>query len=138
MAIALLAASCAGSDDAVPGVDLPGEDVVTVDVPTDEPEVVADVGAADIPAAEDRGAPEADAEDVAPAPDVPELPPLRTLAKGFHVPLEPPAPGETFSVIMASDPQLWWNFERGRSGLDDDEVEEQNRRHVAMRQAAAP
>ena len=99
----------------------------TVDGGPDVPDVFGDTTDAD--ATPDRP----DAQDAQDAPEagVPPLPPLQTLAEGFHVPLEPPPAGAPFAVIMASDPQLWWNFANGQSGLSDEEVEEQNRRHVA-------
>ncbi len=76
---------------------------------------------------EDAGPP----EEVGPPPwiDVPRT----SLAEGFHVPLAPPEEGASFSIIMASDPQLWWNSIDGVSGDDvitDAMVEVQNQLHV--------
>lgn len=72
-------------------------------------------------------------EDDGAAMDVPlepELPPLTTLAEGFHVPLVLPGDGEPFSLIVASDPQLWWNFVDGEGGVSDGEVEGRNQLHI--------
>ena len=69
-------------------------------------------------------------EEVAPPPLV-ELP-LTTLADGFHVPLVPPEAGAPFSLIVASDPQLWWNSIDDLSGdeVSDEAVEAQNQLHI--------
>jgi cytolysin (calcineurin-like family phosphatase) len=63
-------------------------------------------------------------------PRAPLLPPLRTLADGFHVAPTFPSPGEPFSMIVASDPQLWWNFQNGTGELTDEETEARNLLHV--------
>ena len=36
---------------------------------------------------------------------------------------------DEFSVIIASDPQLWWNSQDGAGSLSDSEVEEYNKQH---------
>ena len=63
------------------------------------------------------------------------LGPLRTLSEGFHVAPTPPEDPDSFSMIVASDPQLWWNFIDGAQQIDgadipDAIIEEQNRLHI--------
>ena len=79
-------------------------------------------------------------QDVAPvdaAPEVaedvfdwPDPRPRITLAEGFHVEPDFPDAGVPFSVIMASDPQLWWNSVDGQSDISDEEVEAWNLLHI--------
>jgi cytolysin (calcineurin-like family phosphatase) len=58
--------------------------------------------------------------------------PRTTLADGFHVPLVPPGSGEAFSLVVASDPQIWWNFidSSSENEVTDALVEAQNQLHI--------
>jgi hypothetical protein len=96
---------------------------------SDSAEPVTDEGSA-ADAAEDIGV------DTPEAPqDWSFLPPRRTLSEGFHEPLLPPAAGEPFSLIVASDPQLWWNSIDDENDISDEQVEAQNRLHISAMNA---
>lgn len=60
----------------------------------------------------------------------PDPRPRVTMAEGFHVTPDFPESGASFSVIMASDPQLWWNFVDGWDGFSDPEIEVFNQLHI--------
>ncbi len=107
----------------------PAADAVLDAVPDAHPDTVAppaDAAPEIRPSPEDTAAPEV-------APDLfdwPDPRPRTTLAEGFHVPPEFPEAGAPFSVIMASDPQLWWNFVDGDEGFTDPEIEQFNQLHI--------
>jgi len=60
----------------------------------------------------------------------PDPRPRTTMAEGFHVAPDFPGAGIPFSVIMASDPQLWWNFVDGDDGFTDPPIEQFNQLHI--------
>ena len=105
-------------EDTGPELDAP--DLVPEEVTSElEPEIVAEA------------VQEIEVEDEILPPPLVEVP-LTSLAEGFHVPVLPPAEGAPFSLIVASDPQLWWNSIDDLSGdeVSDGAVEAQNQRHI--------
>jgi cytolysin (calcineurin-like family phosphatase) len=76
--------------------------------------------------------PDADAEDAPEdtAINEPDIAPRRTLSEGFHVTPVIPDPGQAFSMIVASDPQLWWNTIDNTSGVSDEAAEAQIQLHI--------
>jgi hypothetical protein len=60
----------------------------------------------------------------------PDPRPRTSLAMGFHVVPDFPAAGVPFSLLMASDSQLWWNSVDGEEGVSDEVVEAQSLLHI--------